>query len=163
MDICDAAASDAGLIASIYNHFVRSSIVTFEEEEVADAEMESRIEGVRSAGLPWYVATDAQMLLGYAYATPWRTRSAYRYSVEATVYVAPEHAGRGVGTALYRALMPALQQRGIHAALAGIALPNEGSVALHERFGFSQAAHLREVGFKMGRWVDVGYWQLVFG
>lgn len=161
MEIREAAASDAGSIAAIYNHFVRTSVVTFEEDEVPHEQMASRIEAVRSTGLPWYVATDDQTVIGYAYATPWKARSAYRFSVEVTVYVAPEHCRKGIGSALYRQLMPTLQHRKIHSALAGIALPNAGSVALHERFGFSKVAHLAQVGFKMNRWIDVGYWQLI--
>ncbi len=159
MEIRSAASSDAGSIAAIYNHFVKTSIVTFEEEEVSDVEMASRIETVKSSGLPWYLATNAQTVVGYAYATPWKTRSAYRYSAEVTVYAAPEYSGKGIGTALYRELIPALRQRKIHSALAGIALPNAASVALHERFGFYKAAHLMQVGFKMNQWIDVGYWQ----
>jgi len=89
---------------------------------------------------------------------PTRPRHAYRFSVEVTAYVQHEHQGRGVGTRLYATLLPALERQGAHAALGGIALPNGASVALHERFGFRQVGLLREVGFKFGRWIDVGIW-----
>lgn len=161
MEIREADVLDAGSIAAIYNHYVSTSAVTFEEDELSQAEMITRIETVRSSGLPWYLATAAQNVIGYAYATPWKARSAYRYSVEVTVYVAPNYFGEGIGTALYRRLIPALQQRNIHTAMAAIALPNDASVALHERFGFCKAAHFKQVGFKMTRWIDVGYWQWI--
>ena len=161
METREADVSDAGSIAAIYNHYVRTSAATFEEAELSQAEMATRVEAVRSADLPWYLATSAQTTLGYAYATPWKARSAYRYSAEVTVYVAPNHFGEGIGTALYQLLMPVLQRRRIHTALAGIALPNAASIALHERCGFRKAAHLTQVGFKMNRWIDVGYWQWI--
>lgn len=163
MKIRGAALSDAASIAAIYNHFVTTSTITFEETEVSSGEMVNRIENVQAAGLPWHVATDEDNLVGYAYATPWKARSAYRYAVEVTVYVTPARFGTGIGTALYGKLLPALQQQNIHTALAAIALPNPGSIALHERCGFRKAAHFHQVGFKMQRWIDVGYWQLVFG
>ena len=161
MEIRRVSSTDADSIAAIYNHYVRTSVVTFEEEEVSSVEMAARIENVHSLVLPWYVAVDDGTTVGYAYATRWRVRSAYRYSVEVTAYVAPDYFGKGIGSTLYRQLIPALRERGIHTALAGIALPNTRSVALHERFGFCKVAHFSQVGFKMKRWVDVGYWQLI--
>jgi L-amino acid N-acyltransferase YncA len=109
MEIWRASSSDADPIVAIYNHYVRTSVVTFEEEEVSCAEMAARIEKGRSLALPWYVAIDDGKTVGYAYATHWRVRSAYRYSVEVTVYVAPDYSGRGIGSALYRELIAALR------------------------------------------------------
>jgi phosphinothricin acetyltransferase len=154
-------SSDSGAIADLYNFYVRDSIVTFEEEPVSAAEITRRVEGVRMAGLPWLIAEQSGQLLGYAYASPWKVRSAYRFSVEVTVYVAPEHAGRGIGSKLYSPLFPMLQARQIHSAIGGIALPNDASIALHEKFGLKKVAHFYEVGFKFNRWIDVGYWQRV--
>jgi phosphinothricin acetyltransferase len=154
---CDAAA-----IAVIYNHYITETTVTFEEEPVAAEEIAQRIEEVQSASLPWLVAEEGGEILGYAYATPWRTRSAYRFSVEVTVYTALGHAGRGIGSKLYGKLFPILKTRDIHSVMGGIALPNEASVALHEKFGMRKVAHFQEVGFKFARWIDVGYWQLTF-
>ena len=110
---------------------------------------------------PWYVREDGGELLGYAYASAWKAREAYRFAVETTVYVAPEQTRKGVGTSLYQVLLPELRRRGCHTALGGIALPNPASVALHERCGFRQVALLPQVGWKLGRWVDVGYWALI--
>ncbi|HEV7431928.1 MAG TPA: GNAT family N-acetyltransferase, partial [Steroidobacteraceae bacterium] len=96
------------------------------------------------------------------YASRWKGRCAYRYSVESTVYLEPLAVGQGLGTALYSALFARLQELGCHVVIGGIALPNAASVALHEKFGMRQVAHFAQVGNKFGRWVDVGYWQWVF-
>jgi phosphinothricin acetyltransferase len=153
-------AADAAAIAEIYNHYVRETVVTFEETPVAAAEMAQRIADV-SARYPWLVWDDGGAVVAWAYATPWKTRSAYRFSVETTVYVAASHHGRGIGGALYRALIDDLRARNVHSAVGGIALPNPASVALHEKLGFRKIAHFAEVGGKFDRWVDVGYWQLI--
>ncbi len=154
-----AEPSDAAGIAAIYNHYVEQSIVTFEEEPVSDAEMARRIEDVRAESLPWLIAEEAGRVVGYASSRKWKGRSGYRFSAEITVYVEPGHARRRIGSKLYARLFPLLQARGIHAVIAGIALPNEASVALHEKFGMRRVAHFAEVGFKFDRWIDVGYWQ----
>jgi L-amino acid N-acyltransferase YncA len=156
-----AAPKDADAVAAIYNYFVLRTIVTFEEEPVSPAEIARRMEEVRTASLPWLVAERTGAVEGYAYATAWRPRRGYRYSTEVTVYVAPGEGGRGIGSVLYAELIPALQARGIHAALGGIALPNDASVALHEKFGFKKVAHFEQVGVKFDRWIDVGYWQRI--
>ena len=164
MDIRPATVQDAAAIAAVYNHHIRTSTATFEEEPVDDAEMATRIDAVLGHDLPWLVADDVDQtgdgVRGYAYATPWRPRSAYRFAAEVTVYVAAGSAGRGVGSALYGRLLPAVRDAGRRTVLAGIALPNAASVALHERYGFGKVAHLERVGFKHDRWIDVGYWQL---
>jgi L-amino acid N-acyltransferase YncA len=121
--------------------------------------MSERIQEVTSNSLPWLVAEQAQQIVGYAFAGKWKGRYAYRYSVESSVYLDPAYTGQGVGTQLYRALLAVLQERSIHVVIGGIALPNAASVALHERLGFTQVAHFREVGYKFGQWIDVGYWQ----
>lgn len=122
-----------------------------------------RIADVQAAGLPWLVAEAEGVVAGYAYATKWRVRHAYRFSVESSVYLAPASAGQGIGTMLYRALLDRLRDGGFHLAIGGIALPNAASIALHEKLGFEKVAQFREVGFKFGRWTDVGYWQLSLG
>jgi L-amino acid N-acyltransferase YncA len=154
-----AVLSDAAPIAAIYNHYVTTTIVTFEEEPFADAEMGRRIGDVQSASLPWLVAHVDGRVVGYASATRWKPRTGYRFSTEVAVYVAPGHAGQGIGSMLFGLLFPALQDRGIHVVMGGIALPNQPSIALHEKFGFRKVAHLAEVGFKFNQWIDVGYWQ----
>lgn len=159
MQIRAAVADDAKAIVAIYNHFVATTAISFEEQPVGDAEMAQRIADVQAAGLPWLVAHEGSQILGYAYATKWRVRHAYRFSVESSVYLAPQSARQGLGTALYTALLAQLQERGCHLVIGGIALPNEASVALHEKMGFRKVAHFGEVGFKFGRWIDVGYWE----
>jgi L-amino acid N-acyltransferase YncA len=152
-------SSDASPIAEIYNHYVRETLVTFEETPIDVVEMASRIADV-TARFPWLVFEDGGVVTGYAYATIWKSRSAYRYSVESTVYVAPGYERRGIGSALYEALIVALRARGVHCVIGGITLPNPASVALHEKLGFAKIGVFAEVGFKLGRWADVGYWVL---
>lgn len=155
-----ATAADAAEVANIYSHFVLTSVITFEEEPVAGPEMARRIADVQSNGLPWLVAARGEQILGFAYANKWKTRAAYRFSTEVTVYVRDGLARSGIGSQLYSALFTALKAAGVHAVIGGVALPNEASVRLHEKFGFRKVAHFSEVGFKFDRWIDVAYWQL---
>ena len=153
--------ADAPRICEVYNHYVRESIITFEELPVAEDEMAQRI-ATAAARLPWLVAEQDGAIAGYACATPWKLRSAYRYSVESTIYLAPEFTGRGIGSELYRALIAKLRDCDVHCVVSGISLPNPASVALHEKLGFQKIGQFREVGWKFGKWVDVGYWELIF-
>lgn len=154
-----ATAQDTGSIAAIYNHYITNTVVTFEETPISSEEVARRIELVEAASLPWLVAEVGGQVRGYAYAGRWNPRSGYRFSVETAVYLDRDFPRRGLGTALYTELYARLRAREIHAVISGIALPNAPSVALHERFGMEKVAHFKEVGFKMGRWIDVGYWQ----
>jgi len=154
-----ACERDVEAICQIYNHYVVHTTVSFEEERVGQLEMAERLSNVQRAGLPWLVLEQAGQLCGYAYATPWRVRKAYRFSVEITVYLATEQQGKGYGSALYQALFEQLKTCGCHVAIAGITQPNPASVALHEKFGMRQVGLFTEVGFKFGAWRDVGYWQ----
>jgi L-amino acid N-acyltransferase YncA len=160
LEIRDANAGDADAITTIYNHFIVNTTISFEEETVSAAIMAGRIADVQAAGLPWLVAVIDGHVLAYAYATKWRARAAYRFSVESSVYADSGHARLGLGKALYGALLQRLRDAGVHLVIGGIALPNDASVALHERMGYVKAAHFNEVGLKFGRWIDVGYWQL---
>ena len=148
-------------MARIYNHYITNTIVTFEVEEVTGEEMLRRIRQVQSDSLPWLVAVDQREVVGYSYASRWHARYAYRFSVETTVYLDHRHGGRGLGSRLYETLLQLLIDRGMRTAIGGIAIPNAASVALHEKFGYRQTAHYKEVGFKFDRWIDVGYWQLM--
>jgi phosphinothricin acetyltransferase len=161
VDIRPADAGDSEALARIYNHYIRDSIITFEEVEVSPGEMAERVAAIGRLSFPWLVAESAGVVLGYAYAGKWRERSAYRFAVESTVYLDPTCTGRGIGTQLYRELLARLRATSVHTILGGIALPNSASVALHEKLGFTKAAHLKDVGFKLGRWIDVAYWQLI--
>jgi len=160
IDIRPATAADAARIAAIYNRYVAQTTISFEEQPVSEAEMAGRIRDVADAGLPWLVAVHQGELAGYAYATKWRARQAYRFSVESTVYLDDSACGRGWGALLYRQLIGQLRAGGIRTVIAGIAQPNARSVGLHERLGFRKVAHFPDVGYKFGGWVDVGYWQL---
>lgn len=155
-----ASPRDSEEIRGIYNDYVAGTVVTFEEHPVSASDMEARIaNGLRS--YPWLVFEERDAILGYAYAGPWRPRSAYRFSVETSVYVLPDRQRRGIGLALYQALIERLGPAGFRCAIGSIALPNPASVALHEKLGFVMMGRLEAVGWKLGRWVDVGYWQLL--
>ncbi|MEM8563288.1 MAG: N-acetyltransferase family protein [Pseudomonadota bacterium] len=158
--IRDAISTDAGVMVDIYNHYIEHTIVTFEEAVISESEMASRLSETVSSGLPFLVAEHEDKTVGYSYASPWKGRCAYRYSVETTVYLAPHMTARGLGYALYQALFSQLRESAFHVAIAGIALPNAASIALHEKCGMQKVGHFAEVGFKFGRYIDVGYWQL---
>jgi phosphinothricin acetyltransferase len=155
-----ASPADAERICAIYNHYIATTTISFEEEPVAPADMAKRIADVGEANLPWLVMEEGDKLIGYAYATKWRVRAAYRFAVESSLYFDPAYAGQGGGRELYEVLLAELRRRELHLVIGGIAQPNEASVRLHERLGFTKVAHFSEVGLKFGRWVDVGYWQL---
>jgi L-amino acid N-acyltransferase YncA len=158
--IRSAITADAAAICAIYNHYVLQTTITFEESPVTPEEMESRI-GETLEALPWLVWEDGATIHGFAYASKWKGRCAYRHSAEMTVYLDPKSVGQGIGSRLYEALLVDLRKRNFHAAIGGIALPNATSIALHERLGFRKVAHFEQVGWKFGRWIDVGYWQLL--
>jgi phosphinothricin acetyltransferase len=149
-----ARAGDAAGIAAVYSPYVLGSAATFEEVPPSVDEVRVRM----GNGLPWLVA-DEDGVVGYAYAGPHHQRAGYRWSVTVSVYLAATHHGRGLGTALYGELLPLLVELGYVRAYAGVALPNEPSVRLHESLGFTPVGVYREVGFKHGRWHDVGWWQ----
>jgi phosphinothricin acetyltransferase len=155
-----AKPEDSEALAEIYNYYICHSLATFEEQEVNAAEMQARMSAVAGLGFPWLVAQEGNAVIGYAYANRWRERSAYRFSVESTVYLAQHASGRGWGSRLYQALFDELRQRDVHVVIGGITLPNPASVALHEKMGMRKVAEFPEVGFKQGQWLDVGYWQL---
>jgi L-amino acid N-acyltransferase YncA len=156
-----ARADDAGAIAAIYAPHVTVGTASFEEEAPDARAMRARM-GKGDGLYPWLVATDggdAGGVLGFAYAGAYRERPAYRWTVETTVYVSGAVQRQGVGRLLYEALVDTLSAQGFAQAIAAVALPNDSSIALHEATGFRRAGVIREVGFKRGQWVDVGYWQ----
>jgi phosphinothricin acetyltransferase len=153
-----ASEADAGEIAAIYAPFVRDTAISMEETPPSAAEMAERIRACLPTW-PWLVAEDEAGVAGYAYASQHRSRPAYRWSVDAAVYVAPRAHRRGVGRALYLALFEILTRQGFHAAWAGVALPNPASVGLHEAVGFEPVGVYREAGFKFGRWWDVAWFR----
>jgi L-amino acid N-acyltransferase YncA len=157
--IREGTPQDADALAAIYNHYVFNTIVTFEETPIEPSEMARRIQVVQDASLPWLVAEGGGELVGYAYAGPWKPRVGYRFTVEISIYLDREATGRGIGTALYTRLFEILAARGIRCIIGGIALPNDVSIVLHEKFGMRKVAHFERNGIKFGRWIDVGYWQ----
>lgn len=153
-----AQVSDSAAMAEIYNDYVLNTTISFEVEAISAQQMQQRLE--QYPHLPWLLACDGQgNILGYAYASPWKPRHAYRYTVETSVYLARAAHGRGLGSRLYTRLLQELSEMGMHSAIAGIAQPNPASVALHEKMGFQQVARFAEAGFKFGDWIDMGYWQ----
>jgi phosphinothricin acetyltransferase len=154
-----ASSADAAAIAAIYAPYVTDSFVSFETEPPSVEEIRARIEACGDR-YPWLVAEDGTgAILGYAYATAFRTRLAYRYAVETTVYLAAGAGGRGIGHALYGSLIATLEAQGFAQAIGAITLPNPASVRLHQKLGFNEAGIYRQVGYKMGRWLDVALWQ----
>ena len=152
------ARRDAAACAAIYAPFVTDSWISFELEAPDAAEMARRIAD-HGASHAWLVAEVDGAVAGYAYGSPHRTRAAYASSCDVAVYVDPAHGRQGIGRALYAELLPMLADRGFHAAFAGVALPNDASIGLHEAMGFTPVGIYREVGWKMGGWRDVGWWQ----
>ncbi|WP_174873092.1 arsinothricin resistance N-acetyltransferase ArsN1 family B [Vogesella oryzae] len=160
--IREASPADADAICAIYNPYIEYTTVSFEEQPVSAASMVERIAKVQVLGLPWLVAeTEDGELIGYAYATRWRERSAYRYAVESSIYLRQAAVGQGLGKLLYRELLARLGSMNIHTVISGVAQPNDASNRLHEAFNFSKVAHYQQVGRKFGRWLDMVYWQLL--
>jgi len=156
MIIRAATTGDADDLAAIYGHAVLHGFGTFEEEPPSPADMENRRLAIAERGLPYLVAEDGGRVLGFAYAGPFRTRAAYRYTLEDSVYVAPDATGRGVGKALLEAVIAACEALGVRQLIAVVGdSGNAASLALHRSFGFEQTGVGRSVGFKHGRWVDI--------
>jgi phosphinothricin acetyltransferase len=151
-----ASDSEAAGIASIYRPYVEETRISFEEIAPDAAEIARRM---ASPMHPWLVLEDDGLILGYASTSPMRDRAAYRWSVETGIYLAPEVQRRGLGRELLAAHLHLLERQGFVTIVAGIALPNAASVALHEKLGFKLSGVERGVGYKFGEWVDVGRWQ----
>jgi L-amino acid N-acyltransferase YncA len=161
MLIRPAKPDDAVDIAYIYNYYIATSHATFDIEPVDLVEMRGRITARIDRGYPFFVCEDGDEVVGYAFGDEYRERTAYRRTIEVSIYVRPGYDGKKVGTLLYEALFAEIRTGDFHAVVAGISLPNDASVRLHEKFGMEKVAHFREVGRKFGRWIDVGYWELI--
>lgn len=151
---------DAAAICGIYNYYVTNTVTTFEEAPVSVEEMEDRIREV-IAQFAWFVWEEDGEVTGYTYIHRWKERAAYRFAVEDSIYLKQGYEGKGRGKKLLAALLESMGHTAIHTVVAGITLPNERSVALHEQFGFKAAARFPEIGYKADRWLDVGYWVLL--
>jgi phosphinothricin acetyltransferase len=150
---------DSAACAAIYAPSVEGSVISFEERAPDGTEFAARIARI-SATHPWLVAEDGGEVVGYAYACPHRQRAAYRWAVDVSVYIAAGQRGRGHGRGLYEALFARLRRQRFQVACAGITLPNRASVALHEGLGFVRVGVMPRIGWKEGRWRDLGWWQL---
>jgi phosphinothricin acetyltransferase len=162
MTVRTAGFSDAEAIAAIYAPYVLETAISFEEVPPSAAEMAGRIADTLAMH-PFLVFEEAGAILGYAYAGSHNARAAYRWSASVSVYVAAAAHRRGIGRTLYSSLFAMLRRQGFHALFAGITLPNDKSIGVHEAMGFAHLGTYREVGFKFGRWHDVGYWRLGLG
>ena len=158
MSIRVAEPRDAASILRIYEPIVRDTPISFELVPPPEAELSARIEATLQS-FPWLVCAERDDLEGYAYASSYRTRAAYQWTAEVTAYVREDRRGRGIARRLYEVLLGTLQEQGYVLALAGIALPNPASVAFHEALGFDHLGTYQRVGYKLGAWHDVGWWQ----
>lgn len=155
-----AVKADAASIQAIYAPVVENTIISFELEAPGVAEIEQRLQKTLEV-FPWLVCEYQGQVIGYAYASKHRERAAYQWAVDVSAYVKEGFRGKGVGRALYGALLPILVEQGFYNAFAGIAMPNAASVGLHEAAGFKALGVYRQVGYKLGAWHDVGWWQRV--
>ena len=151
--------SDVKDICEIYNYYVENTSISFEEELVSEEEIEKRIVKITKS-YPWIVYELENRVVAYAYVSKWKERSAYRFTVEDTIYVKNDVLGKGIGQILLKGLLEEIIKQDIHVVIAVIALPNERSIKVHEKFGFKKAAHFTKVGYKNKNWIDVGYWEL---
>ena len=152
---------DAQELLDIYNYYVVNTVITFDLEALSLDAFKEKITTV-SADYPFIVYEENSEILGYAYGSKFRPKPAYNNTVESTVYLKHGSQGKQIGSKLYNELLFLLKQKNVHVVLGVLTLPNEASVKLHEKFGFKEVAHLKEVGLKFGKWQDVGFWQLTF-
>jgi L-amino acid N-acyltransferase YncA len=163
MLIRDADAErDAAACAAIYAPYVTDTVISLEERPPSAEEFLDRMQETTKTH-PWLVAEDAGEVIGYAYAGSHRSRASYRWATDVAVYVSGAHHRRGIGRALYETLFPLLVAQGLRVACAGVTLPNDASVGLHEALGFRPVGIYRNIGYKHGAWRDVGWWQLELG
>ena len=160
MEIRFVNLDDAAGIAAIYNRYITETTVTFEVESLDTATMQARISSLMKHGA-YVVAEEKGSVVGYAYAHPWKERTAFRHTWETTVYVSPEFQGQGIGLRLMEELIAQCRERGVHALVACITAENEGSRRMHTRLGFCQVSLYKEVGYKFGRWLDVTDYELM--
>ena len=154
--------NDTQMICSIYNHYIENTVITFETQLLTTDEMYQRISILIENQELFLVAEVDQKIAGYAYIHTWNGRSAYSATKEMSIYLDNKHTGQNIGTLLYQQLFYEIKQKAnIHVLIAGITLPNEPSIRLHEKFGFEQVSHMKEVGYKFDKWLDVGHWQLI--
>ena len=161
IQVKETVAADLPAIRDIYNYYIENSVITFEEVAWDDAAMQHKFDHIKEDDYPFFSCYDGDQLVGYYYLSSWNFRSAYSTTAEVTIYLAPSMTGRGYGRALYEHLLATTDRQRFHSLIACITIPNEPSIALHERFGFVQVSSIKEIGFKHDKWCDVGHWQLI--
>lgn len=152
--------SDAKDIVEIQNYYILNTNITFEEEELTVNEMEKRIIE-KTKDHPWIVYEENNKVIGYAYLNQWHNKSAYRFSKEASIYVSNNHRGKRIGISLFEELLKLAKDYNVHTIVSGITIPNDASIGIHEKLGFEKIAEFKEIGFKNGNWLNVGYWQKI--
>ena len=151
--------SDTQQLLDIYNYYVLNSVVTFDITPLTFKTFSEKVTRINK-DYPFLVFEEKNEILGYAYGSKWRPKPAYKHTIESTVYVKHSAHRKQIGTHLYKDLLDLLKQENYHVVLGGLTLPNEASIKLHEKFGFQQVAHFKEVGLKFDKWLDVGFWEL---
>ena len=162
MNIRNATPGDVGAICNIYNYYVEHTAVTFETMPVSESEMKNRMNEVIESGHSFCVGEAGDKIIGYYYTHRWNNRCAYSTTLEESIYLDKDERGKGYGTQLFQHLLDHIDQNEVHVLIAGISIPNEDSVRLHEKFGFTQISRMKEIGRKFDKWRDVGHWQLIF-
>ncbi|PCJ64516.1 MAG: phosphinothricin acetyltransferase [Bacteroidetes bacterium] len=158
IQIREAQVSDAGPITNIYNYYIRETILTFDLDEIGISDFEKKIPTIQKS-YPFIVATQNNRVIGYAYASQWKTKAAYKHTAETTIYMNPDDRSKGTGLRLYNALLSSMPLYDLVTAIGGITIPNEASIKLHKKLGFHKVAEFKKVGFKFDEWIDVEYWQ----
>lgn len=159
MNIRKVKITDAAQVADVYNYYILNTHHTFETEALSVEEMASRI-AETSEEYPFLVAEYDGVIQGYIFAAQFKLRHAYKHSAEISIYVRNQAKQKGIGSELYQNLLEELAETDVHTMIAGISLPNDASVRFHEKLGYEKVAHFSQIGYKLGRWVDVGFWQM---
>lgn len=153
--------SDAKRIAEIYNPYIKDTIITFEEELVTEKDIVERIKAITKKNFPYIVYEENGKVVGYAYLSNWRSRSAYDITLETSVYIDKKAQAKGLGTILYAELINRAREINIHSLIGVISLPNPISQKLHEKFNFELVGNFKESGLKFNKFIDVEFWQLI--
>lgn len=161
MKIRNATPDDAKTICDIYNYYIVNTAVTFEIDALTVEEVKQRIAEDVNSGFPYFVAEVDGKIIGYCYSHLWNKRRAYSNTHEVSIYLDVHETGKGYGSMLLKNLLENIDRAKVHTFVAGITIPNEESIRLHEKFGFKQVSYFKEVGRKFDRWHDVGHWQLI--
>jgi len=162
MNIRKVTLNDAQAICNIYNYYIENTAITFEVVPISEIEEKQRINDIINSEHLFYIGEIDEKIIGFYYTHRWNNRYAYNTTIEESIYLDKDETGKGYGTQMLEHLLKQIDKNKIHVLIAGICIPNESSVRLHEKFGFKQISHMKEIGRKFGQWRDVGHWQLIF-